>query len=198
MDLDLSSEDERFREEVRDWLHENVPKEPAPPYGPEYREYCRQWQRTQFEGGWAGISWPSEYGGCGLPPIRQMIWHQENARANAPAVGVNFVGLNHGGPTLIACGTEEQKAYHLPRILRGDIVWCQGFSEPSAGSDLAALKTRGVVDGDDLVVNGQKIWTSYAEHADFQELLVRTDPDASKHGGISWLICMYSLELSSA
>ena len=100
-----------------------------------------------------------------------------------------FVGLNHGGPTLIACGSPEQKSFHLPRILRGDVVWCQGFSEPGAGSDLGSLSARAVIDGDDLVVSGQKIWTSFAQIAEFQELLVRTNPDAPKHKGISWVIC---------
>lgn len=148
-----------------------------------------EWQRKQFEGGWAGISWPKEYGGRGLSLVEQLIWHEEYARAHAPWVGSCFVGLNHGGPTLIARGREEQKVRHLPSILRGDEIWCQGFSEPGAGSDLASLRTRGVIEGDELVVNGQKIWTSFAPVADFQELLVRTDPAAPKHKGITWVIC---------
>jgi alkylation response protein AidB-like acyl-CoA dehydrogenase len=146
------------------------------------------WQRAQFDGGWAGVAWPKEYGGRGLSLIQQMIWHEEYARADGPYIGCGFVGINHAGPTLITCATDEQKSFHLPKILRGESVWCQGFSEPSAGSDLAALKTRAVIDGDHLVVNGQKIWTSFADVADYQELLVRTDPEASKHGGITWVI----------
>ncbi|MET1132366.1 MAG: acyl-CoA dehydrogenase family protein, partial [Aeromicrobium sp.] len=146
------------------------------------------WQRQQFDGGWAGISWPSEYGGRNLSLMEQLIWYEEYARSGAPSVGVCFVGQAHAGPTIIARGTEEQKAEYLPQILRGDIVWCQGFSEPGAGSDLASLRTRAVIEGDELVVNGQKTWTSYAQAADVQELLVRTDPDVRKHKGITWVI----------
>jgi alkylation response protein AidB-like acyl-CoA dehydrogenase len=121
--------------------------------------------------------------------MEQLIWFEEYARAGAPENSTLFVGLNHAGPTLVACGTDEQKAYHLPRILRGDVVWCQGFSEPNAGSDLASLQTRAVIDGDELVVTGQKIWTSFGHVAEFQELLVRTDPEAPRHKGITWVIC---------
>jgi alkylation response protein AidB-like acyl-CoA dehydrogenase len=126
--------------------------------------------------------------------MEQVIWYEEFARAEAPEPTTLFVGLKHGGPTLMACGTEEQKAFHLPKILRGEALWCQGFSEPGAGSDLAGLQTRAVIDGDDLVVTGQKIWTSFGNIADYQELLVRTDPEAPKHKGISWVICPMGLE----
>src|SRR5262249_16034763 len=119
----------------------------------------------------------------------QLIWYEEYAQVGAPDVNTGFVGLKHAGPTLIACGTTEQKAFHLPKILAGEVVWCQGFSEPNAGSDLANLQTRAVIDGDDLVVTGQKIWTSFGQIAEFQELLVRTDPNAPKHKGITWVIC---------
>jgi alkylation response protein AidB-like acyl-CoA dehydrogenase len=153
------------------------------------RDFDLAWQRTQYDGGWAGINWPVEYGGRGLSLLQQMIWFEEYAWADAPDVGVSFVGVNHAGPTLIARAGDEQKAFHLPRILRGEVVWCQGFSEPGAGSDLASLSTRAEVDGDHLVVNGQKIWTSYAEHADYQELLVRTGRGERKHDGITWTVC---------
>jgi len=134
------------------------------------------------------LSWPSEYGGRGASPTEQLVFLEETTRARAPYVGVNFVGTLHAGPTLIAEGTPRQKSAHLPRILRGDEVWCQGFSEPGAGSDLASLRTRATRDGDDYVLNGQKIWCSFGQIADFGEFLVRTDPDAAKHRGISWLI----------
>ncbi len=189
MDGRYSADDLAFKERARTWLRENVPADKRPVSPVEARAFDLAWQRTLFEAGWAGISWPSEFGGRGWPLLWQMIWHEEYARARAPHVGVCFVGLNHGGPTLIAQGTEAQKAEHLPKILAGDVVWCQGFSEPEAGSDLASLRTRAVLNGDEFVVNGQKIWTSYANVADYQELLVRTDPAAPKHRGISWLIC---------
>jgi alkylation response protein AidB-like acyl-CoA dehydrogenase len=153
------------------------------------RAFDLEWQRKQYEAGWAGIAWPTQFGGRGLPLLQQLIWHEEYARANAPQAGVSFVGLNHGGPTLMARGSHAQQAFHLPKILRGEVVWCQGFSEPNAGSDLASLRTRAVVDGNELIVNGSKIWTSYAQLADYQELLVRTDSAAAKHKGISWVIC---------
>lgn len=189
MDLKWSEAELEFRDEVRTWLHENVPREPRPHAIEQRREYDLEWQRRQYDGGWAGLAWPVEYGGRGLDLTEQMIWYEEYARAGAPPAGTSFVGLNHAGPTLIARANDEQRQTHLPKILRGEVVWCQGFSEPEAGSDLASLKTRAVIDGDDLVVNGQKIWTSYANVADYQELLVRTDPGAPKHKGISWLIC---------
>lgn len=189
MDLKWSEAELEFREEVRNWLHENVPRQPRPHALEERREYDLEWQRCQYDGGWAGLAWPVEYGGRGLDLTQQVIWYEEYARAGAPSTGTSFVGLNHAGPTLIARADDEQRRTHLPKILRGEVVWCQGFSEPEAGSDLASLKTRAVIDGDDLVINGQKIWTSYANVADYQELLVRTDSDAPKHKGISWVIC---------
>jgi alkylation response protein AidB-like acyl-CoA dehydrogenase len=189
MDLDLAPDVVAFREEVRTWLHANAPAEPRPTRGKAMRDFDTAWQRTQWEGGWAGINWPVEYGGRGLSLLQQVIWYEEYARLGLPAVDCCFVGLNHGGPTLIVRGNEEQKATHLPPILRGDVVWAQGFSEPDAGSDLGSLQTRAEVDGDELVVTGQKVWTSFADVADVQELLVRTNRDAPKHKGITWVIC---------
>jgi alkylation response protein AidB-like acyl-CoA dehydrogenase len=188
VDFDFSAADREFRDEVRTWLRANVPRGTAPVDMQEMREFDLTWQRTQYEGGWAGIAWPSEYGGRGMGLTQQLIWYEEYALAGAPPVGVNFVGLNHGGPTLIARGNEVQKSSHLPRILKGESVWCQGFSEPGAGSDLASLSCRAEIDGEELVVTGQKIWTSFADVADYQELLVRTDRGGSKHQGITWVI----------
>ena len=191
MDLRYSESDERFRAEVRAWLSgalPNLPPKPGPHDWDARRAYDTTWQRMLHDAGYAGINWPAEYGGRGASPTEHLIFLEETERAGAPYVGVNFVGLLHAGPTLIAEASVEQKAAHLPKILRGDEVWCQGFSEPGAGSDLASLKTRAVLDGDHYIVNGQKIWTSFAHVADFGELLVRTDPDAPKHKGITWLI----------
>jgi alkylation response protein AidB-like acyl-CoA dehydrogenase len=176
-----------FRRRARDWLAGNVPGE-ARPAGLAARAYDEEWQRRQFEGGWAGIDWSVEYGGQGLSPMQQVAWYEELARAKAPGHGCFGVAFGHAGPTLIARGSQEQREHYLPQILRGETPWCQCFSEPGSGSDLASVRTRGVVDGDDLVITGSKIWSTYAELCDFGELLVRTDPDASKHKGITWLI----------
>ena len=189
MDLSFSDEDRAFRREVREWLQDNIPTTDRPRDFAGAREWDMAWQRRQYEAGYGGIAWPREYGGRGLSLAHQLIWYEEYARAGGPDQGCAFVGINHGGPTLIARGTEEQKKRHLPRILAGEEVWCQGFSEPGAGSDLAAISTRATVEGDELVVNGQKIWTSYAHMADFQELLVRTDPHSTRHHGLTWVIC---------
>jgi alkylation response protein AidB-like acyl-CoA dehydrogenase len=189
VELTFTREQEEFRGRARHWLETNVPDEPRPTSGPEAADFDRCWQRRQFEGGWAGLSWPTEHGGQGLSLAEQTIWWEEYARAGAPRLGVSLIGLSHAGPTLIACGTAEQQARYLPGILRGDAVWCQGFSEPQAGSDLANIHTRGVVDGDRLIVNGQKIWTGNAQYADFQELLLRTSATERKHDGLSWVIC---------
>jgi alkylation response protein AidB-like acyl-CoA dehydrogenase len=179
-----------FRLEARRWLEANVPAGPAPEDGPESRDYVLAWQKAQARGGWAGIAWPKDVGGRGLSVLEQIVWFEEYARAAAPSpLNASFVGLNHAGPTLIACGTPEQKAYHLPRILAGEVIWCQGFSEPGAGSDLASLKTRGRVEGDELVIDGHKIWSSFADIADWQELLIRTAPEARTSEALSWVIC---------
>ena len=189
MDLHLSDGDLAFRDEVRTWLEEHVPTEVRPTDGPAMRAFDVDWQRTQHDAGWAGIAWPEEYGGRGLSLTHQMLWWEQYAAARAPHTGVCFVGNTHGGPTLIVNGTDEQKQRYLPSILDGSHVWCQGFSEPDAGSDLAGIRTRGVVDGDELVVTGQKIWTSYADLADQQELLVRTGDGLRRHDGLTWVIC---------
>jgi alkylation response protein AidB-like acyl-CoA dehydrogenase len=191
MEYRESIDEARFREEVREWLHAHKPQEPRP-HGPfaDQMVYDRAWQRTQYEGGWAGISWPKDYGGRGLSLSQQLIWCEEYAQAHCPTVHDScWLGLNHAGPTLIERGTQAHKAFHLPRILMGEATWCQGFSEPGAGSDLASLRTRGMVDGDHLVVNGQKIWTTLAHLADYQELLVRTGSEDSRHRGLTWVIC---------
>jgi alkylation response protein AidB-like acyl-CoA dehydrogenase len=191
VDLRYSESEQRFRDELRAWLSERLPALPDKPADDDWegrRAYDTAWQRTLFDAGYAGIDWPADVGGRGATPTEHLIFLEETEAAGAPYVGVNFVGTLHAGPTLIAEGTDEQRARHLPPILRGDEVWCQGFSEPGAGSDLASLQTRAVRDGDHYVVNGQKIWTSFAQVADFCELLVRTDPQAPKHRGITWLI----------
>jgi alkylation response protein AidB-like acyl-CoA dehydrogenase len=189
MDLAFSVEDDAFRDEVRTWLAENVPTDKRPHNAAGWRSYDLAWQRRQYDAGWAGIGWPVAYGGRGLSLTQQLIWYEEYARTGMPPMDAGFVGLSHAGPTLIARGTDAQRSAHLLPILRGDVIWCQGFSEPEAGSDLASLRTRAVIDGDHLVVTGQKIWTSFAAIADWQELLVRTDPDVPKHKGITWVIC---------
>jgi alkylation response protein AidB-like acyl-CoA dehydrogenase len=184
---------EKFRQQARKWLDANVPSEPSPEDGPASREYVLAWQKAQASGGWAGLAWPKDVGGRGLSVLEQIVWFEEYARAGAPSpLNASFVGLNHAGPTLIACGSPEQKAFHLPKILAGDVIWCQGFSEPGAGSDLGSLKTRGRVEGNELVIDGQKLWSSFADVADWQELLIRTDPGAKTSGALSWVICPMS------
>ena len=191
MDLRYGPDDEAFRAVTRAWLEREVPAHgpPPPPHDWPARRACdTAWQRKMHDAGLAGIAWPRDFGGRGLPITQQLVWIEEYARAGAPYVGVNFVGLMHAGPTLIAEGTDAQRAFHLPRILSGAHVWCQGFSEPQAGSDLASLRTRAERRGDHYVVSGQKIWSTRAHVADYAELLVRTDPEAAKHAGITWLI----------
>jgi alkylation response protein AidB-like acyl-CoA dehydrogenase len=191
MDVRYSEADEAFRREVRAWLDDAVPAYGSPPPPGDWdarRTYDTGWQRQMHDAGFAGLNWPVEYGGRGLPVSQQLVFFEEYAASGAPYVGINFVGNAHAGPTLIAEGTEEQRRFHLPRILKGESVWCQGFSEPEAGSDLASLRTRAVRHGDEYLVTGQKIWSTRAHVADYCELLVRTDPDAPKHEGITWLI----------
>lgn len=183
MDLSYTPEEEEFRARLREWLAAvlpTLPPKPDPLDWPGRRAYDTGWQRRLYDAGYARVHW-------GASATLRLILLEETERAGAPYVGANFVGLLHAGPTIAAEGTEEQRARWLEPVLRGDEVWCQGFSEPDAGSDLAALRTRAVRDGDAYVVSGAKIWTSHAEVADWCELLVRTDPDAPRHRGITWL-----------
>jgi alkylation response protein AidB-like acyl-CoA dehydrogenase len=186
VDLTLSPSEEAFRDELRAWLEANNPG--SEPDGDEVGfEYRRAWQRTLNEAGWAGLSWPREYGGRGATLIEQAIFNEETVRAHAPQVA-NVLGLAMGGPTVIAHGTEEQRLRYLPPILSAEEIWCQGFSEPDSGSDLASVKTRAVRDGDDWVVTGQKVWTTFAHHAKWCMLVARTDPDAPKHKGLTYFV----------
>ena len=184
-----------FRAEVRAWLEANAkPRVAGPPqaldHSPEaeahHWEAAKVWQRKKYEGGWAAITWPAEYGGRGGTPIQQMIWNEEQSRFDVPA-GFIAASLGMIGPALMRFGTEEQKGY-LPAMLRGDEVWCQLFSEPEAGSDLAAVRTRGEVDGDELVINGQKVWTTSANFAEKGFIVLRTNADVAKHDGISFAL----------
>src|SRR2546423_11599531 len=193
MDFEFSEREEAFRKEVRAWLEANVPDElrgtafAASRAGRDEVRKLRAWQRTMYEAGYVGIDWPKEFGGRGATLTEQVILFQEMARAESPQF-VNRGGLSMLGPTLMKYGTPAQQSRHLQRILTADDLWCQGFSEPNASSDLANLQTRGVLEGDAFIVNGQKVWTSMAHVADWCFLLVRTDPAAPKHKGISFLL----------
>ena len=188
MDLTPSPQEAAFRQELRDWLKKN---QPAPFSGrfasPEHLSSLKAWQQTLAEGGWLGITWPREYGGRGLTPVEQGIFVEEMARAGAPEV-VGAIGIAIIGPTMALLGTEEQKGRYLEKMLLGEEVWAAGFSEPGAGSDLGAMTTRAVLEGDHFVVNGQKTWTSFAHISDWVFLMVRTDPEAPKFRGISALV----------
>jgi alkylation response protein AidB-like acyl-CoA dehydrogenase len=191
MDLDYPADAEAFRVEIRAWLVEHLPDgwfDDDFSMTPEERKaFNAAWVPQLYEGGWICASWPKEYGGKGLSLLEQVVLTEEFARASAP-LRADFFGDTLVGPTILQWGTEEQKQAFIPRILRGQMAWCQGFSEPDAGSDLASLKTRAELDGDEWVINGQKVWTSLAQHADYIFLLARTDPDAAKHAGISYLL----------
>jgi len=194
MEFRLSEEEERFRRKVAEWLERNLPSGWGTPTfrAPETMEeevaFAKSWLRKLHEGGYAGLSWPKEYGGRGVSLVEQLIYHEEYARRRAPSLISLGVGIPLVGPTLIHHGTEEQKQRFLPKMLSGDELWCQGFSEPNSGSDLASLRTRAELHGDELVINGQKIWTSYARFAQWCILLVRTNPDAPKHKGITYVL----------
>jgi alkylation response protein AidB-like acyl-CoA dehydrogenase len=195
MDLNLSPSEVTFRDEFRAWLTTNVPKdwdsrhgEPAKAQSMEERfEFLKRWQQKMYEAGWAGVSWPKEYGGRGATLMQQVIFWQEMAQAGAPPLA-NVLGLGLIGPTLIAFGTEAQKKRYLSKILSAEEIWCQGFSEPNAGSDLANVSCSAELQGDHYIVNGQKVWNSYGWAADWCELVVRTDPSQAKHKGLTVLL----------
>lgn len=192
MDFSYPPDVERFRSELRDWLAQNLTVELVAARRPTGRddaafEMLRAWNATMADAGWAAVSWPPEYGGRGATVLEQLVYTEETTCARAP-MPLNVIGLNNIAPAIMQYGTEAQKRTLLPRMMRADDIWCQGMSEPEAGSDLAALRTRAVRDGDDFVVNGQKIWTSLGHRADWCQLYVRTDPEAPKHKGISCLI----------
>jgi alkylation response protein AidB-like acyl-CoA dehydrogenase len=190
MDLNLTAEELKFRDELRTCLAANLPKD-----WNEWREkpievsfpYLRAWQRKLQEGNWAAVSWPKEYGGRSASLMQQAIFWEEMARVEAPPM-VNSLGLGLIGPTIIAYGTEAQKKRYIPKILSAEEIWCQGFSEPNAGSDLAGLQTEARPDGSDYIVNGQKVWTSYGWVGDWCEVVVRTDPNVPKHKGLTVLL----------
>jgi len=196
MDFKFSAEDEAFRQQIRTWLKANAPKRehsveddlgPIRESGGDDWQHRLQWHKKMHEGGWVGISWPKEYGGRGATVTQQLIYNEEMGKANIPQL-VNGLGIMLVGPTIIHWGTEEQKTRYVPKILSGEEIWCQGYSEPGSGSDVASLQTRAVEEGDYFIINGQKVWTSDAHHADFCILLTRTDPSAPKHKGISYIL----------
>jgi alkylation response protein AidB-like acyl-CoA dehydrogenase len=191
MDMSYPDDAEEFRTEIRAWLEQHLPAgwfEPGYEMSEDERKrFNASWPKELFEGGWICATWPREYGGKGLTTMQGVVLAEEFARARAPMRG-DFFGDTLVGPTLLQWGTEEQKREFLPGILQGRTRWCQGFSEPNSGSDLASLKTTAVLDGDEWVINGQKVWTTGGHHADYCFLLTRTDPDAPKHKGISYLL----------
>jgi alkylation response protein AidB-like acyl-CoA dehydrogenase len=197
MDLNLTPEEEAFRQKVRGWIEANLPRDlvQSARDGREDKDWlarAKAWQRKLHDAGYVALAWPKEYGGQALDPVRQSIVNEEMARARTPYL-VGGSGLGMLGPTLITWGTDEQKQRYLPKILTADEIWCQGYSEPGSGSDLASLRTRAEIVGDEFVVNGQKVWTSGAQYSDMMFCLVRTDPEAPKHRGISYvLIDMHS------
>lgn len=190
MDFSFSAKEEEFRHELRNWLEQNLPdgwlegsSQVSKDEG-EYTAFLRDWQRKLYEGGWAGIAWPKKYGGREATLMEEIVYQQEMVRVKAPPL-VNYVGLHMVAPTLMQIGTEEQKSKYIQKILTGEEVWCQGYSEPNAGSDLAAIQTSAVKDGDRWIINGQKVWTSFGHLADRCFLLARTNRFDKKHKGIT-------------
>src|ERR1700730_9932423 len=188
MDLTFSPKEMAFRDELRDWLAA-TPPDARPSEGGESAElaWALDWQRRLYDGGWVAPNWPTEDGGRGATLTESAIYFEELGRPHVP-FPANTLGLLLGGPTLMVWGTDEQKERYLPPILSGEEIWCQGFSEPDAGSDLAALKTRAVKEGEDWVVTGQKVWTSGAQYAKWCMLVARTDPDVPKHKGLTYFM----------
>lgn len=192
MDLGFSPEEEQFRDRVRTFLRENLPKgwsDPgfSVPQEMDRLEFLKEWQLRLFNAGLLGLAWPKEYGGQGASQVEMAIFNEEMARHRAPAP-LNGLGLSMAGPTIVTHGTDEQKKRYLKKILTCEEIWCQGFSEPNSGSDVASLKTRAELKGDYFIVNGQKVWTTLAHISHWCMLLVRTDPDAPKHRGLSYLL----------
>jgi len=192
MDLSDSPEQAEFRAQAREWLEKNKPTNIADrgfalAIDGETVKALKDWQRRLYEAGYLGIAWPKEYGGQGKTIMDSAIFNEEVARVRAPAP-LNELGLAMGGPTILEHGTEEQKRRYIKKILTCEEVWCQGFSEPASGSDMAALQTKAVLDGDQFIVNGQKVWTSIGHLSDWCMLLVRTDPNLPKHKGLSYLL----------
>ncbi len=190
MDLRDTQEEGAFRAELRAWVDANLPADKRGGRGGAQRfedPFIREWSRKLYEAGYAGLTWPKEYGGASAPPSFQAILYEELAAAQAPT-HVGVIGINMAGPTIIAHGTEEQKARYLQPILAADEIWCQGFSEPDAGSDLAAARTRAERRSDVYVVNGQKVWSSFAHIADFCILVTQSDPDAARYRNLTYLL----------
>jgi alkylation response protein AidB-like acyl-CoA dehydrogenase len=184
MDLRDTPELAQFRRELRQWLVENVPQEPEPQDMVERFAFARAWQSKLYAGGWCGLSWPTEYGGRGFGPLEEAVASEEMARAGAPATFPS----THLGRALLEYGNEDQRRRYLPGLLNAGTIWCQGFSEPGAGSDLASLSTRATRDGDSFVLSGEKTWTSFGRFAEYSMVLARSDPTAPKHRGISAFI----------
>src|ERR1700689_913407 len=189
MDLTFSEKETAFRDELRAWLAENQPeaKPPADAGDDAHYTFRRNWQRRLYDAGWAAPAWPTQYGGRGASQTESAIYFEELGRARVPAAA-NTLGLLLGGPTLMVWGTEEQKERYLAPILSAEEIWCQGFSEPDAGSDLANVKTRAVKDGDDWVITGQKVWTSGAQYSKWCMLVARTDSEVAKHKGLTYFL----------
>ncbi len=185
MDFNDTPEEAKFREEARAWLKDNVPK-PQELEGKNYIEQAKLWQKRKYDAGWACITWPKEFGGRGASAIEQVIWNQEESKFQGLPGGVFSIGQGMAAPTLMAWADDDTKAKYVPRLASGEDIWCQLFSEPAGGSDLAALRTRAEKDGDEWVINGQKIWTSGAHYSDYGILVLRTDPSVPKHKGLTY------------